>query len=276
MADSSRISPTAHYTSYVWVKHGLSHPSLGTPLGRILYHALAPMNLAYDRLSDRPSLEVMLLSRHRGIDHLLARAIEEKRVGQVIEVAAGLSPRGLTFTRRFPGLTYVEADLPAMAARKRAALAVAGAKHRVVEVDALKDGGPGSLDEIAAGLDPKVGTAIITEGLLGYFSRPDVEGMWRRFARVLGRFPSGLYLADLNLGGDLDGMRGARLFKKLLEVFARGKTYLHFGQPEEAEAAARAAGFRTVRVHRPSEMPAEVDIPARHRRANVRVLEATT
>jgi len=41
----------------------------------------------------------------------------------VIEVAAGLSPRGWRFRRRYGDrLTYVEADLPAMAARKRGAL----------------------------------------------------------------------------------------------------------------------------------------------------------
>src|SRR6185436_10973917 len=99
----------------------------------------------------------MLLARHRAIDHLLDRAIADGRVGQVIEIAAGLSPRGWRFTERHQDLTYLEADLPDMAARKRAILAEVGPespRHRVVDVDALADVGPTSIAAIAATLDP--------------------------------------------------------------------------------------------------------------------------
>src|SRR5687768_12863247 len=116
MPDSSRISPTAHYTSYVWFRHGMSHPALATPLGARLHMALRPMNLVYGRVSKRPNLDMMLLARHRVIDKLLEKEIVEGRVGQVIEIAAGLSARGLRFARRFPQIRYLEADLPAMAA----------------------------------------------------------------------------------------------------------------------------------------------------------------
>ena len=32
MSPSETISPTAHYTSYVWVRNGLSDPALASPL----------------------------------------------------------------------------------------------------------------------------------------------------------------------------------------------------------------------------------------------------
>lgn len=87
----------------------------------------------------------------------------------MIEVACGLSPRGWRFAKRYGDrLHYVEADLPEMAARKRAALERIGSLgdyHRVREVDALRDDdGPGSLAAIAAELDHRRGLAIITEG----------------------------------------------------------------------------------------------------------------
>src|SRR4051812_43465992 len=94
--DSSRISPTAHYTSQVWFRHGMSHPALETAFGRRLHAALAPINFAY-RVTGRPNLDEMLLARHRCLDALLERAIASGEVSQVIEVAAGLSPRGFTF-----------------------------------------------------------------------------------------------------------------------------------------------------------------------------------
>lgn len=275
---SARISPTAHYTGWVWYANGLSHPALATPLGRALHLALRPMNAAYERFGRRPNLDMMLLARHRVIDHLLERAIASGEVGQVVELAAGLSPRGLRFVRAHPRLRYVETDLPRMVERKRRALAKAGppdARHQVVTVDALADDGPDALDAVcAAHLDPHVGTAILTEGLLPYFDRATVEGMWRRFARVLGRFPSGVYLSDLNLAGDLGGMRSAKVFRVLLEAFARGRVHLHYQDDDEAAAALRACGFARVTVHRPAEFAGVVEIPGAERGHVVRLLEA--
>jgi O-methyltransferase involved in polyketide biosynthesis len=274
--DSSRISPTAHYTSQVWFRYGMSHPALATQLGRRLHAALAPVNTAYVKLSRRPNLDMMLLARHRAIDFLLEREIAAGRVGQVLEVAAGLSPRGLTFTRHFPELEYVEADLPDMAAHKRRALdrAGTGPKHHVVEIDALADDGPASIGAVARlHLDPTRGTAIITEGLIGYFSRVEVEGMWRRFAGALRGFPHGVYFSDLNMSGDLSGMHSARVFRQLLSLFARGKVHLHYEDADQAQHALHGAGFRDVRIHKPGELP-EVDFPGRERKHVVRVIEA--
>src|SRR5680860_1088598 len=119
---SDAISPTAHYTGEVWRRAGLSDPALATREGRLLYGSLRP-TMALSAALGGDTLEAFLLARHRLIDRLLGEAIAAGRVGQVIEIAAGMSPRGLRFSRLHPDLTYVEADLPAMAARKRAALA---------------------------------------------------------------------------------------------------------------------------------------------------------
>jgi O-methyltransferase involved in polyketide biosynthesis len=260
---SARISPTAHYTGFVWFKNGLSHPAFMTREGRLLHGILRPMNIAYE-LRGRAGLDAMLLARHRAIDGLLRTAVAEGRVGQVVEVAAGLSPRGYRFTREFPELTYVEGDLPGMVARKRDILARAGAgsdRHHVVEIDALADAGPRSLTEVAGGLlDPARGTALITEGLLGYFPIEAVHGMWERFAAFLGRFPHGLYLSDLHTRSTLRGVRAAGLFRKALSMFARGEVHLHFAGADDAEQALLAAGFSTPRVFDPEDPPGVVHI----------------
>src|SRR4051794_28241533 len=113
------ISPTAHYTGHVWVRNGLSHPELATVEGRAFYAALTPL-MMFSRASGGPTLEGGLVARHRVIDELLARAIDDGSVGQVVEVAAGMSPRGWRFSRRYEdAITYVEADLQGMAERKR-------------------------------------------------------------------------------------------------------------------------------------------------------------
>ncbi len=97
-------------------------------------------------LLGRGSLEQYLLARHRAIDLLLERAIEDHGIRQVIEIASGLSARGWRFSTRYDDVTYIEADLPEMVARKQEALdRIDGRspRHRVVELDALEEAGPG-------------------------------------------------------------------------------------------------------------------------------------
>lgn len=252
---SSSISPTAHYTGHVWQRHGLSHPGLDTLEGRLFYGALTPV-MTVSRLLGGPTLEQFLLARHRAIDAALADAIERGEVSQVVEIAAGLSPRGLTFAQRFgDAITYVEGDLPGMVARKRAALGGSGpGNHRVVELDALAEDGPASLAAVAADLDRANGLAIVTEGLLNYFPREAVTGMWRRFAATLTGFPHGLYLSDLHLRQDTSDV-SARVFAAALGIFVRGRTYMHFETAEEARAELLAAGFTQAELRHAAEEP---------------------
>ncbi len=200
-----------------------------------------------------PTLEDYLLARHRTIDALLERAIDEHGVTQVVEVACGLSPRGWRFARRYGDrITYVEADLPEMAAAKREALARAGSlgeRHRVEEVDALRDEGPESVAAIAMRLDPDQPAAIVTEGLLGYFETAAVLGMWRRFASALRGFSSGRYLSDVHLEPEMDSV-AVRAFRAGLSAFVRGRVHVNFADEATAAAALRDCGFDEAAVHR--------------------------
>ena len=251
------ISPTAHYTGETWVRHGLSHPELRTTEGRLFFDSLRP-TMAISRTFGGPTLEGLLLSRHRIIDNLLTDAIAAGTVSQVVEVACGMSPRGWRFATRHEELTYVEADLPAMAARKRGALSRMGSlsqRHRVANLDVLRDGGPGSFAELVAGLDPDAGTAIITEGLTSYLSDEQVEAVWRRFADVLHGFPAGLYHSDLRLAGKgRDPVE--QVFNAGLGAFVRGRIYPHFASEKDAAAALVDAGFDSAILHRGDLYPA--------------------
>jgi O-methyltransferase involved in polyketide biosynthesis len=276
--DGARISPTAHYTATVWVRSGLSDPALSTRLGAVLHAALSPLNEVYGRLEGRPSLDAMLLARHRALDALLERAVAAGRVGQVVEIAAGLSGRGCRFARRFSDLRYVETDLPAMAADKRRALDEAGlrgANHDVRPLDALASDGPSSLAAVAAALDSSRGLAIVTEGLLSYLARDAVLALWRRIATALGRFPYGVYLSDLHLAGDVRGMWGAELFRRGLGLFARGPVRYHFAAAHETVEALRAAGLGDARLYYPEDVVSP-DCPGRGSAHVVRVLAAET
>jgi O-methyltransferase involved in polyketide biosynthesis len=253
---SSRISPTAHYTGYVWARNGLSDPSLETVEGRVLFESLR-LPMVVSSLLGRGTLESYLLTRHRAIDARLERAIDAGRVTQVIEVASGLSARGLRFKRRYGDrLTYVETDLPGMVERKRQALGELSAGHRVEEMDALSDE---SLAAVADTLDRDAGLAIVTEGLLGYLEHDAVAGLWSRFAATLRSFRDGVYVSDIHIG-ELQNLQ-VRAFRVLLSAFVRGRVHLHFGTEEEVIAALRGAGFRSVEVWRAADVVGEAVDP---------------
>jgi O-methyltransferase involved in polyketide biosynthesis len=268
------ISPTAHYTGYVWYAHGLSHDAFATRTGRRLYQALRAPNLLAQRVG-WSSLEGMLLARHRLIDLRLAQAIDAGEISQVIEVAAGLSPRGWRFRTRYgERITYIEADLPGMLANKRRILANLGGEtehHRTAEIDALSDD---SVNAVCATLDPTRGTAIITEGLVNYFDLETTLAIWRRFARALGRFPRGLYLSDEMLR-DGNSNLATTGFATLLGVFVRGRVHLHFESAEEVERALDGCGFDAV-VHDPRDFAFELPDLETAGAARVRIVEALT
>jgi O-methyltransferase involved in polyketide biosynthesis len=273
---SDSISPTAHYTGEVWQRNGLSHPWLATREGWLMFEALHPL-MAASRALGGPSLETYLVARHLAIDELLQRAIERHGVSQVVEVAAGMSPRGWRFANRYGDpLTYVEADLPAMAARKRRALARIGSlseHHPVVDLDALHDDpeDPLSLAAVTARLDRDRGLAIVTEGLLGYLPTEAVLDVWRRFAATLSEFAAGRYISDLHLGSAQN--IAVRAFRIGLGAFVRGGVFLHFDGAADAEAALRACGFATASV-RPASRYADVVADGGSSLANI--LEAST
>lgn len=279
--DTSRISFTALYTGQVWQRNGLGDPVLDTFAGSALYTLVAPVNFAGGLLRRGFDLETMLLHRHKLIDHLLDEAIRGAGVRQVVEVATGMSPRGIRFRRRFraDGLRYVEADLPGMAARKRARLERGGYlcdEHRVVDCNALALSGPQSLVEIfRAQLDLQQPAAIVTEGLVNYFGADELHTMWSGFRAALDLCPRGIYLSDIALDLGSDPLAPVvRTAKLALEAFTRGRTHLHFADAAACVAALHEAGFATSEVLNPKDFTAQLALPEIDGDALVRVLRA--
>jgi O-methyltransferase involved in polyketide biosynthesis len=278
---SARISPTAHYTGQTWVRAGLAPRSFATREGRSMHALLAPVSRGLAPLVGGATLETMLLQRHHAIDALLWDAIDRGAVGQVVEIAAGLSARGWrTMRREKRPAAYLECDLAGMAARKAKLLQSAGPVapgHRVLVIDALRDDGPESLDAIVAELDPSAPVAFVTEGLLNYFSSEQVAGLWSRIARAGRRFPSALYLAELHTRRDTDRYALARAFRAGLGVFARGRVTIHHETKADARDAALASGFDGATVHDVLDVTAGrgLDVPVTRARL-LHVLEAWT
>ena len=181
MAD---LSITALYTAATWAWGGFDDAALfATVEGRRVFD-VTNAALAAARLlrRDLAPLRISLVQRHALIDALAREAIAEG-ARQVIELAAGLSPRGAAFTRDpGPVMRYVEIDRPAMLARKRALLARSAAGREVLARDRLRlVEGDALAIELAGVIAPGGVVCVIAEGLLMYL---DAAAQARLFAQV--------------------------------------------------------------------------------------------
>ena len=247
----SSISPTAHYTGYVWYRNALSDSRLFTFQGAILYWLFEPV-MFLSRLRGKISTEQYLLARHTTIDRRLKSAITDRDISHVIEIASGFSPRGLRFAREYNSsstFTYIETDLPDMAAKKQSRLKDllhnnGRRRHYVVAANMLFEEGPESLHELIQQLPKDRPVALIMEGLLSYYDIDTVKKMWQRVGKQLRLFPRGsVYMSDLRFSFDDSSARW------ILSKFVKGKVYVHFDTYAEAVHTVRnAAGFREVEI----------------------------
>jgi O-methyltransferase involved in polyketide biosynthesis len=242
-----------------------------------MLHRGFALPLAASKTLGGPTLDGLLLARHRIIDSILGDLIRGG-ISQVVEVACGMSPRGWRFTEQFgERLTYIEADLPGMAQRKRDALSRMGSltdRHRVVDMDVLQEGGQGSLEALVDTLDPAEGLVIISEGLLTYLDDDTVDGLWTRLATALGRFDKGAYLSDLRFARRGLGLP-ERTFDAILGAFVRGKVHPYRGDEATAETTLHSAGFEEVRLHRGDTHPAAAGVRDDPGAGVICVVEAT-
>ncbi|MFY1051674.1 class I SAM-dependent methyltransferase [Pseudomonas sp. REST10] len=276
-ASSAHISPSAHYTGYVWYRHRLADPAFVTPFGRFVHKLLWPVTWGA-RAGFGLDIEAFLLQRHLQIDAQLTEAIERRGVRQVVEIACGLSPRGRRFCSRYPELQYLEADLPAMAARKRLLLHGEGwldGRHQVRAVDILAERGNQSLAALLASLDRSQPVVVITEGLVNYFPLELIEGFWSRLATGLSDFPEATYLTELY--PDLrehPRYRQLRWGVELIGRLTRGSYPLHYRDHAEIVTGFQRCGFARVQVLDPSADAGSLGLPAARLPGLVRVIQA--
>lgn len=242
-AGNQRIAPTAHFTAQMWLRAGFPNAgAFDTLTGRAIWGAVTAYVKTVGRLSPPP------VRYHN--DYLVIRhTVYEERLREldptyVLEVGAGLSPRGLTFAEARPDLRYVEVDLPNMAAAKRAALGARAlpANYHLGPADLLGTDFAASLPAAPRAGDRIV---IITEGVCDYLDMAEKETAWRNLAGFLRDAGGGVYLSEVHARDRFDRYpRGARLYTTLLGALV-GASFRDrlFPTLADAEAMLRTCGF---------------------------------
>lgn len=138
-------------------------------------------------------------SRHKLLNTLVGRT----GIKQVLEIAAGLSTRGLEFTED-ESVTYVELDLPNMMADKRTVLSSLVEKGTIRKRQNLfiEDGSAVdlvNLQNAAKHFDTTQPIVIINEGLLRYLSFEDKTKYAENVRSLLANYGGAWITSDISL-----------------------------------------------------------------------------
>ncbi len=189
--NKDNIPVSALYTSATWHWGKLPCADLVLPEGaKALFRVVNAYMVLYRWLNPKKfSLQHTLLHRHTAINHLL----REAACAQVIEIAAGFSPRG-SMVSADPNVRYFEVDLPAVIALKKARLQSSAGGGTVLQRNNFILM-PGDITQLDFGEFPQQRSFIITEGLMMYFNREQQMRIWRAIASHVARC-GGEYVFD--------------------------------------------------------------------------------
>lgn len=243
------ISFTAHYTGYIWHQMGISHPLLATSKGKTLAMIAHPIE-SWGEKYVGGSMRTTLKERHTMLDDRLKQLIEQTLDLQVLEIAAGLSPRGWWFRQHYPHIDYRELDLPDMAQTKQTALKqIDSNSPDVLSVDLFTE----DFQKAFEVFDPNRPLVVISEGLINYFTKELLQQLIQSIAKYGQDFKQLYYLTDLY--PEPVKNRLAKVIwnsSKLLKVMSRSAFSFHFVTPEEVRNFMQHAGFANVQVVQPS------------------------
>ncbi len=273
-SERADLEPTALYTAGVWAWARLAcaelfdHAESRNVFGVVNF----ALSLAGIFRLRAPSLRHSLVQRHVMIDRLL----DESGCAQILELAAGLSPRGARVSAN-PDVVYVEVDRSTLFERKRALLrrseqgrvVLARPNLRFVAGDLTEL----ELDSVAP---PASGPlCVIAEGLCMYL---DADSLQRLAAQVhaLLRARGGSFLFDLvpAIEQPKSGLLG-RALGWLMRIVTRGGAFVRDERKRNDIAAAlRAVGFSSVDLYEPKSAPVGWQLPHLDRRTQQLVFAA--
>lgn len=225
----------------------------------------SPEHKALSRMSGRVIARLILsttrssgamnytLGRPHVIDHLIQETLATVDSPPVIvEIAAGLSPRGLRMAQALPEATFIEVDLPDVVAEKQKRIQA----PRDLTV-------PPNLKWITADLavtpfsevmDGRKAHVICAEGLVGYLRHPQIVTLSRSVRETL--HPGGAFITDLGL------QAGVKAIKQAASMFSRqaGNWYGTVDDIDHGKRLMHEAGFEDVKAYLPSELVETLDL----------------
>lgn len=201
------------------------------------------------------SLQHTLLHRHTAINRLLANAT----CPQVIEIAAGFSPRG-SMVSEDPSIDYVEVDMPEVIELKRRRLQSSTDGKRVLARKNFKLQ-PGDVTRLDFTEFPQQPSFVVTEGLMMYFRREQQLHIWRNIANHIDKC-GGEYVFDyIPLDDEPPRSFLGKFFSTVRSLFLK-QTYAYDERTRMQIADdLRSAGFKRIDVYNSAKIAREWRLP---------------
>ena len=154
---------------------------------------------AFQELADESAKSMIRLTpRWEARYKVTNRILAERGITQVLEIAAGLSPRGLAMTEN-PGVVYVASDLPQILEEEKeiaeAILVKLNSERPNLHFQPVNCFSMDSLSTAATAFKHDRPLAIITEGLFPYFTRGERMTLAGNIHELLEKYP-GLWITS--------------------------------------------------------------------------------
>ena len=185
----------------------------------------------------------------------IAQTIRDTGMRQVIELASGLSLRGLAMSQD-PSITYVETDLQELTQEKAALVDLlrrqyhlaSGANHRLATANALE------LPQLRAamqGFRHDQPIAVVNEGLFPYLSAGEMETVAHNVRALLAEFGGVWITPDFSLRENVTNVSAQqRQFRSAVDAATGRPLYNHsFESDEQLQAFIAGLGLQERRMN---------------------------
>lgn len=170
---------------------------------------------------------------------------------QVVELAAGYSPRGLLMTQKNPKLVYIETDFSSVIERKQNILKQIettekiklSKNHHLIPLDAIDSNLEQSFNKL---INPNKKTLIVAETLDMYLNPEQHEHSINKIKSFLSKLKHGAYLSHCRKN-KLPGFFG-KILLFYRDVVGKTKSYQHFKNTNEIKDFFNKKGFKQIKI----------------------------
>jgi O-methyltransferase involved in polyketide biosynthesis len=181
-SEFDKISPTALMVASA---RAFADIPYSKGLSRLVNAQSVVENLLGQKLEQVAEIAILIESRYRAIDQLVADRLTKNTLTQIIELASGLLPRGMVMSQD-PDVNFIESDLPLMISQKASLVKeLVGDRPNLhfIPIDiACKSNQLIACTKYLAGSEPII---ILCEGLLMYFSHPQKHQVFNHIRELL-------------------------------------------------------------------------------------------
>jgi len=257
--DYEKISLTAHLAAYMRQFSDIPFASDVAELlhSREVFEALllGQQMTPEDLLWYAPIFEV----RYKSV----TEAIRRSGSNQVLELASGLTLRGLAFTQD-PRYTYIESDLTGISAEKKAIIASLRQKYGLADHANLHFPAVNALDrsqlqEAVKRLNRDQPLVVVSEGLFQYLSPDEMRAVVRNIRDLLSEFKGSWITPDFSIKDEVDQVSDLqRNFRRIVAAATGHKMYNNsFDSLEQLRAFLREMGLSAA-IHNPVDEISEI------------------